>query len=83
MERVLYYYGLKNINEISNEITENIDLYGFGKVNQVKKGDVIGSGYWCSTSYDINYWKFTYKETPHDDKYIWHITNIYNKFITN
>jgi hypothetical protein len=31
-ERVLYYYGLKNINEISNEITENIDLYGFGKV---------------------------------------------------
>jgi hypothetical protein len=66
-----------------NQILQILSINDLYNVNQVKKCDVIGSVTWCSTSYDINYWKFTYKETPHDDKYIWHITNIYNKFITN
>tara|TARA_B110000208_G_C11775468_1_gene431866 strand:- start:1137 stop:1937 length:801 start_codon:yes stop_codon:yes gene_type:complete len=67
------------VNQILKILLIN-DLYD---VNQIKKGDIIGSGCWCSTSYDINYWKFTYKEIPNDDKYIGHIKNIYNKFITN
>ena len=66
-----------------NQILQILSINDLYNVNQVKKGDVIGSGSWCSTSYDINYWKFTYKETPYDDKYIGHITNIYNKFIIN
>ena len=66
-----------------NQILQILSIDDLCNVNQVKKCDIIGSGRWSSTSYDINYCKFTYKEIPNDGKYIGHITNIYKKFITN
>lgn len=67
-QRVSYYYGLKTLDEISDEVKKDIDIYGFGTartlidffkihdeedcINKIKAGLIYNKGKWTKYNYE-------------------------------
>lgn len=67
-ERVSYYYGLKTLDKISDEVKKDIDLYGLGKertlkeffeilneencIEKIKAGQIYNKGKWFKYTYE-------------------------------
>ena len=67
-QRVLYYYGLKTLDEISDDVKKDINLYGLGKertlkeffkilneedcIEKIKAGQIYNKGKWIKYTYE-------------------------------